>query len=107
MTHAPSDNLDVVVIGAGQAGLALGYHLARQRRRFVIVEVAVVLRRGSAGSAFFLRIRRPNPLRLVRLEQRVEHTASSDELLHAENRITVAKHGDARRALEGVRDEIQ
>jgi hypothetical protein len=30
----------VVVIGAGQAGLAIGYFLARQRRRFVILEAA-------------------------------------------------------------------
>jgi putative flavoprotein involved in K+ transport len=38
---------DVVVIGAGQAGLALGYHLARQGRRFVILD------RGEAiGSAW-------------------------------------------------------
>ena len=29
---------EVVVIGAGQAGLALGYHLAREDRRFVIVD---------------------------------------------------------------------
>jgi putative flavoprotein involved in K+ transport len=31
---------DVVVIGAGQAGLAIGYFLARQGRRFVILERA-------------------------------------------------------------------
>src|SRR5919202_989725 len=29
---------DVAVIGAGQAGLAMGYFLARQGRRFVILE---------------------------------------------------------------------
>ncbi len=29
---------DVVIIGAGQAGLAVGYHLARQHRRFVILD---------------------------------------------------------------------
>jgi cation diffusion facilitator CzcD-associated flavoprotein CzcO len=29
--------LDVVVVGAGQAGLAIGYFLARQGRRFVII----------------------------------------------------------------------
>jgi putative flavoprotein involved in K+ transport len=38
---------DVAVIGAGQAGLALGYHLAQQGRRFVILD------RGDAiGSAW-------------------------------------------------------
>jgi putative flavoprotein involved in K+ transport len=31
---------DVVVIGAGQAGLVMGYYLARQGRRFVILEAA-------------------------------------------------------------------
>ena len=29
---------EVVVIGAGQAGLTMGYHLAQQRRRFLILE---------------------------------------------------------------------
>ena len=29
---------EVVVIGAGQAGLAIGYHLAQQGRRFVVLE---------------------------------------------------------------------
>ena len=32
------ERFDTVVIGAGQAGLAIGYHLARQRSRFVIVD---------------------------------------------------------------------
>ena len=31
---------DVVVIGGGQAGLAIGYHLTRQRRRLTILEAA-------------------------------------------------------------------
>jgi putative flavoprotein involved in K+ transport len=35
-----SRRFDVVVVGAGQAGLAMGYFLARQGRRFVIVEAA-------------------------------------------------------------------
>jgi putative flavoprotein involved in K+ transport len=33
-----ADHFDVVVVGAGQAGLAMGYFLARQGRRFVILE---------------------------------------------------------------------
>ena len=41
------EHLDVVVIGAGQAGLAMGYFLARQGRRFVILE-----RANSVGSAW-------------------------------------------------------
>jgi putative flavoprotein involved in K+ transport len=34
----PAADYDVVVIGAGQAGLAKGYYLARQGRRFIILE---------------------------------------------------------------------
>ncbi len=34
------DRFDVVVIGAGQAGLAIGYFLTRQGRRFAILEAA-------------------------------------------------------------------
>ena len=42
MTRSSTDfaapSYEVVVIGAGQAGLAMGYYLARQRRRFIIFE---------------------------------------------------------------------
>jgi putative flavoprotein involved in K+ transport len=34
------EHFDVVVVGGGQAGLAIGYFLARQGRRFVILEAA-------------------------------------------------------------------
>jgi putative flavoprotein involved in K+ transport len=34
------DDMDVVVVGGGQAGLAIGYFLARQGRNFVILEAA-------------------------------------------------------------------
>jgi putative flavoprotein involved in K+ transport len=40
-------HLDVVVVGAGQAGLAMGHHLARQGRRFVILEAG-----DAVGSAW-------------------------------------------------------
>jgi putative flavoprotein involved in K+ transport len=35
-----SEHREVVVIGGGQAGLAIGYHLARQGRDFVILDAA-------------------------------------------------------------------
>jgi putative flavoprotein involved in K+ transport len=35
-----NSSLDVIVIGAGQAGLALAWHLDRQRRRFVVIDAA-------------------------------------------------------------------
>ncbi|MGH3016664.1 MAG: FAD-binding protein, partial [Gaiellaceae bacterium] len=42
--HSPAERspsrFDVIVIGAGQAGLAMGYFLARQGRRFVILDGA-------------------------------------------------------------------
>jgi putative flavoprotein involved in K+ transport len=41
------DRFDVAVIGAGQAGLAIGYFLAQQGRRFVILESS-----DSVGSAW-------------------------------------------------------
>jgi putative flavoprotein involved in K+ transport len=43
----PSSGYEVVVIGAGQAGLALGYFLARRGRDFVILD-----RAGSIGAAW-------------------------------------------------------
>ena len=45
-THPPSangavsDNLEVIVVGGGQAGLAIGYFLRQQGRDFVILEAA-------------------------------------------------------------------
>ena len=39
-TNASRQHYEVAVVGAGQAGLAVGYFLARQGRRFVIVERA-------------------------------------------------------------------
>jgi putative flavoprotein involved in K+ transport len=36
----PDSDFEVVVVGAGQAGLAIGYFLKRQGRRFVILEAA-------------------------------------------------------------------
>jgi putative flavoprotein involved in K+ transport len=44
--HETDSTFDVVVIGAGQAGLAIGYFLKRQGRRFLILDA------GSIGSAW-------------------------------------------------------
>jgi putative flavoprotein involved in K+ transport len=44
------ERFDVAVIGGGQAGLAIGYFLARQSQRFVILEAA-----GSIGRAWRMR----------------------------------------------------
>ena len=38
--RAPAERLDVVVIGGGQAGLSVGYHLARRGLRFVVLEAS-------------------------------------------------------------------
>src|SRR5690606_3269228 len=37
---AMEERYEVVVVGGGQAGLAMGHHLARQRRNFVILDAA-------------------------------------------------------------------
>ena len=42
-----AERFDVVVVGAGQAGLAMGHFLARQGRRFLILE-----RAASIGAAW-------------------------------------------------------
>jgi putative flavoprotein involved in K+ transport len=42
-----ADNYEIVVIGAGQAGLTMGYFLSRREHRFLIVE-----RAGSVGAAW-------------------------------------------------------
>jgi putative flavoprotein involved in K+ transport len=47
VTAEPISSYEVVVVGAGQAGLAMGYFLRRQGRRFVILE-----RAGQVGPAW-------------------------------------------------------
>ena len=44
---ADDDHVEVVVVGGGQAGLAIGFFLARQGRRFLILEAA-----DSVGAAW-------------------------------------------------------
>ena len=38
MVHTRPEHFETVIIGGGQAGLAVGYYLARQRRPFVILD---------------------------------------------------------------------
>lgn len=40
MAHGPDDRVEVAVIGAGQAGLAMAYFLAKEGRHFTILEAA-------------------------------------------------------------------
>ena len=40
MMDAAGDRREVIVVGGGQAGLAIGYLLARQGRQFTILEAA-------------------------------------------------------------------
>ena len=54
---------EVAVIGAGQAGLAIGYFLARQGRRFVILDAADAYRCGVARSVGLTRPVHTAPLR--------------------------------------------
>src|SRR3954454_13503939 len=43
MNSNSGDCLDAIVIGAGQSGLAIGYHLAQQNARFVVLDRAAEL----------------------------------------------------------------
>jgi putative flavoprotein involved in K+ transport len=43
---ASNEKLDAIVVGAGQAGLGVGYYLKRDGRRFVVLE------RGRVGETW-------------------------------------------------------
>src|SRR5215213_4067957 len=47
MTPNTTHEFDAVVVGGGQAGLAMGYYLARQGRRFAILDAG-----GRVGDAW-------------------------------------------------------
>ena len=59
----PRRVLDVIVVGAGQAGLAVGYHLAQRRLRFVIVDAAPELGHTWRARWDSLRLFTPAPVR--------------------------------------------
>jgi putative flavoprotein involved in K+ transport len=44
-----AERYDVVVIGGGQAGLAVGHHLAQQDRRFTILDAGALTAPPAAG----------------------------------------------------------
>lgn len=41
--HGGEERFETVVIGGGQAGLSVGYHLARRQRRFVILDAGAAI----------------------------------------------------------------
>jgi putative flavoprotein involved in K+ transport len=55
----PRRPLDALVIGAGQAGLAVGYHLARHGVRFLLVDAAPEIGHSWAGRWDSLRLFTP------------------------------------------------
>jgi putative flavoprotein involved in K+ transport len=59
------DRFDTVVIGAGQAGLAIGHYLARQRCDFVIVDAGD--RVGQSWDARWDSLRRFTPAHFTHL----------------------------------------
>ena len=38
--HSDSERIDTVIVGGGEAGLAVGYHLAQRGREFLIVDAS-------------------------------------------------------------------
>ena len=60
-TRDDAEQFDVVVIGGGQAGLATGYHLARHKLRFMILDASP--RVGDAWRALWDSLRVFSPAR--------------------------------------------
>ena len=64
MTPAPATPaLDVLVIGGGQAGLAMGYHLAQRGLRFQIVDAGAEVGAAWRSRWDSLRAVHPSPVR--------------------------------------------
>jgi putative flavoprotein involved in K+ transport len=59
------DQLDTIVIGAGQAGLAAGYHLQRTGQRFAILEASETL--GGSWPRYYASLRLFSPARFSSL----------------------------------------
>ena len=87
--EAAREHFDVVVIGAGQAGLAIGYFLARQGRRFVILEAAdsvgcgVAEPMGLASPVHAAPVRQPARAGVPRRSRRLPDARRGDRLSRA------------------------
>src|SRR4029434_4847156 len=78
------ERVDVVVIGAGQAGLAIGYFLARAGRRFLIVDGADSIAaawRGRWDSLTLFTPRRYDSLRGVAFPGELDGYPRRDEVI--------------------------
>ena len=60
-----SPDLDVIVIGAGQCGLSVGYHLKKANRRFVILDAAEQVGQSWRERYDSLRLFTPNVLNML------------------------------------------
>jgi len=69
-TSPRSDRYEYVVVGAGPAGLQMGYHLATASRRYLVLEAA------DAVGAFFLKF--PRHRRLLSINKRFNYFAERD-----------------------------
>ena len=94
-TASSRERFDVVVIGAGQAGLAIGHFLAHQGRRFVILEAA-----DSIGSAWRTRWDSLRPVHASPLLTRLPGSPS-----RGPGRLPDARRGD--RLPRAVRGDVR
>ena len=82
------EHYDVIVIGGGQAGLAVGHHLARQGRRFTILDAApppgggLARALGLAAAVHARALRQPARPRLPRRPRPLPHPRRGRRLPH-------------------------
>ena len=78
-TYTGPEQIDTVVVGAGQAGLSAGYYLAKKRRPFVILDCGCTCRRrmakpvGLAAAVHACTLQRPTRDALSGLRRNVHH----------------------------------